>query len=112
MLRWVLDKEPVIVGAFLVAVGVVVEQVDQNGLAWQVLYSAVPLAVGAGVRQLVFSRETVAKAVAGQRAALGEMAYPATDATAEAVDDAVDDEQRETLDPPAGMFHRTDPAAD
>lgn len=120
VIRWIIDQEPALSAGFAAAVAVISAQAAEQGWTWSMLWGALPPALAVLVRSVVFSRDTVAKVVADQRAAVtvsedvpkfvattvtdpdapGEMSVPSTGDEPET--------QRETLDPPAGMFHHED----
>lgn len=59
--NWIVEREPAMSAALLLAIGVVVDQVNEHGLSWQVVWGAVPLALGAAVRAVVANKRTVAE---------------------------------------------------
>lgn len=122
IVRWIIDKEPALAAGIVAAFAVISAQAKTDGWTWGMLWAALPPALAVAVRSAVFSRDTVAGLVAAKRRtaappppplvaqtvidpeAPGEMTYPATGDEPNL--DAFD--QRETLDPPEGMFHHVD----
>jgi len=65
-IRWVIDQEPTLSAGFAAAVAVISAQAAESGWTWSMLWAALPLALSAAVRSVVFPKNTVAKIVAGQ----------------------------------------------
>jgi len=109
-IRWIIDQEPALSAGFAAAVAVISAQAAESGWTWSMLWAALPLALSAAVRSVVFSRRTVTDIVAGDKAipadvtedvprfvattvvdpdAPGEMTYPATGDEPETFQDAI-----------------------